>query len=875
MKRIAFAIICMLATAGSSFAIQPATGPHYAAGVAAIQSSNWNKAVAELSIEYALTPDPRVAYLLAYANAQGGMPPIDVVTWSMRALAEPSSLDPVTVGDAALLLGWSEALVDKTAWQPVTNATGSIDEQQRAYVTLFTRSEDWKNTTKPRIVELVSTLPEAVQQNYKAAFGNTISFVPVMGAQPSPADYCYGVSSVVCVNPPRLHPVVPGGTPNASDTTLTPVMPASPEGLWLAKGWYVDDKGQHPIKGVDPLRVPLSNIGIADARYLNPRNPRSVHDDGDWHDLLFANDTIDRTFVVTMTVTVPTPPPSELTGSKTLDDVVREKTNLTVLSQCKTKSGVTTCQASLKVPPSTGQPSEKFSAELLALDQSFGSKSGGGNLRTFQVRFFDESEVPSNAKGYFRNDATKKADGSFVPVQEQDAQTKVTPAASVGLSHEPTIFQNKTASISTASPLGDAMHTHFPSAARLDVTQNIGNRANADLSFIFLSSDFGDQNDKSSVIADKYKLSVYALNRITLDFGKYVFATPASKLAISEKGQGGTLTFPGDAANIGISYIAKRQGDSTLGTNDLASADDVLLQVTNINLAPYTHQLFRTVNLFGLNGRDRRPDDPHTFSTTGGELFFSGSRLTTDAATNKTSPSFGWGGSLAVFHSIRTGNQIADTTAPTDVTKMVVHPHAHGTVALLKTTWNPVIDPLNDPSHSTVFVPWSISANIAAGTPARNKNDAIDTSYMGDRAAFAPDLIFLSSLVAPISRGQKPSFPGELNLIGPGLANKLYYAVSYTDNQRSLLAAAAHAFGVPDDDIASRSWTFTVNRYRLLNSLLDTRNLGTELDMQFQIETPKAVKVGLSTGYFMRSHALEPMLLKNVWAVSANVSIAP
>jgi hypothetical protein len=106
-------------------------------------------------------------------------------------------------------------------------------------------------------------------------------------------------------------------------------------------------------------------------------------------------------------------------------------------------------------------------------------------------------------------------------------------------------------------------------------------------------------------------------------------------------------------------------------------------------------------------------------------------------------------------------------------------------------------------------------------------------------------------------------------------ANPLYYSLEYADNEHSLLQAAARAFGVIDEDIASKSSRFTINRYRLMNSLLGTRDLGTELDVQFQIETPKAVKVGLGVGYFMRSHALETMLQKNVWSVTTNVSIAP
>jgi hypothetical protein len=44
---------------------------------------------------------------------------------------------------------------------------------------------------------------------------------------------------------------------------------------------------------------------------------------------------------------------------------------------------------------------------------------------------------------------------------------------------------------------------------------------------------------------------------------------------------------------------------------------------------------------------------------------FKSSLVTTDEAKKKMSPSFGWGGSLAVFHSIRTGNQVVDTSAPT------------------------------------------------------------------------------------------------------------------------------------------------------------------------------------------------------------------
>ena len=114
-----------------------------------------------------------------------------------------------------------------------------------------------------------------------------------------------------------------------------------------------------------------------------------------------------------------------------------------------------------------------------------------------------------------------------------------------------------------------------------------------------------------------------------------------------------------------------------------------------------------------------------------------------------------------------------------------------------------------------------------------------------------------------------------MNQIGPGLANKLYYSIEYANNDHSLLEAFAAAFGVDPIDVASKSTRISVSRYRLLNSALATRSLGTEFDIQFQIETPKSVKVGLGAGYFVRSHALQDLLTRNVWVITTNISIAP
>jgi hypothetical protein len=616
----------------------------------------------------------------------------------------------------------------------------------------------------------------------------------------------------------------------------------------------------------DTVKVPINNIGIASTEFTNPRKPFKLTDNGGnlLGGLEFVNRTADRKFLVTMQVEFdPNDYFTDTNGKRwKLGDLpdhakdpgylaaIRSVFGVDELSGCELREAIVAadrrvvCTAALTVVRKAMSGSARFTADLLSLDKS--------KLLEFNIRRFGENDSLSNSTGYAAKDPAD--------VKEKPSKTTVKPVASVGLNSDPVfgLFDPdgedgekppKFVIDDTHILTGDR-RTHVPGSARLDVRHNIGSRADADLSFRFNNEDFGDQDGTSDVTARKYKLSIFAQNGTTLNFGKYVFATPGSEIAISESGQGFTLSRGIGGIDLRASYVAKSEGNLLKQKKDTRDNTDYMFEVNNIDL----HRLDASVNLIAVYGENDDPSDAHVSQAYGGELFFSAplSWVKRDSAP----PVFG--GTLAAFRTNRSQSRLQ--TGQTEPAS----PRGRGTTLLARGTVSLGIS--DAPTADEATVKYTIGASVAMGSGDRASTTRKE-SYIGENQAFAPDLIFFSTLLDPLTAPAVTEFES-------GIANKRYYSVDFTTNRWSLLEPLARTIGVEKTDIASRATTVQVNQYRFRNASAG-KLIGTEYDVRFEIETPRAVTVTLDVGYFVPASRFETLIRENVWSIAAGVKIEP
>lgn len=631
-----------------------------------------------------------------------------------------------------------------------------------------------------------------------------------------------------------------------------------------------------PVQLDDTYKVPLNNTGIADVHYLNPRLPFPVVRTSKGTKVIngveFQNRTFDRKFDVTMKITLKQDASIvdsgvlkklkdlPLTDSGKEGDAARKTAetyyHVQHLGSCKKtdKEEGMACTVTVTITRSMQAGGALFSARLL--------NDATDTTLTFKVRRFGENDKLSRSKGYLRLDGEEDK-----PIENDENPTTVTPVASVGLTVDPRLAATGDDEIiNTDNPLNGERHTHFPGSARLDVEQDIGNRARVDLAFKFNKADFGDATDsKGNVSASQYKVTVTALNMTTLEFGKYDFVDPGDGIAFTESGQGFSLSRPFNFATIRASYLIKQEGASTRVSNPLppASADtpdapkrdhaDAIVEVNNINLRENV-----ALNLLGLYGSDDADADPHVYRAVGFESFFTfheirGKRSGNDNAPPdqcNEAPSAQLGGSLAAFRANRSGKS-----------------RGKGTTALGRLVGNFGIRDCAKADEATIPHTLTFSAGLGSSDKASTSN--VNEGYIGEEQDFAPDELFFGRFDAALNKGDATRFTST------GLSNKIYTAIEYTNNDWSLLRAAAHAVGVDDADIVSQSTTISARHYRFRDTLLPTKDLGTELAAVFDIETPQSVTVKLGVAYFMPSGALSSLMRKNVWSVAASVKLEP
>jgi hypothetical protein len=640
--------------------------------------------------------------------------------------------------------------------------------------------------------------------------------------------------------------------------------------------------------------VPLDSTGVASWRYMNPMNPACIrcNEDGELADasavdVAFENRTVDRSFVVSLHV------PKDVAAGVTARG----------LAKCKPNKA---CTVSVKVPPLDRGVFDAALINSLPMEQ----------LIRFDLTFFDETARVPNPSAYLRQvpifaskekpaapskerPAAPSKEKSLTPtLEELESQTSFAATAKLGAAAEPDTGQaiqqsNATfasapcrlthdpiaPSLCAANPFLRAERHHDVAAARLDIAQNLGSRADAAVTVGLRSStDLGGKDDGKLALT-QYLINVYSRTRfdLGLQFGRTTFLDAANSIALNEKGDGyrWIARVPGSQMTASFTHILKRESEA--GTADRRNLDnhELVFQLRGIHLPSKktARWLGRAPRFFGLRSADilvmlgnekgNVPGvdgsvtalSPYHYRTIGGEAFYAFPKvgcLTDSCAKNYGSIA----GSVAAFRSSR-----HVSTASADCASALCD--GRGTVALLTATWAPKFTSQDD---VTSIAKQALTLLLGMGSGDRARTASRDEGYVGETAAFAPDVLFLSTFEPAMDSVQR-------HPIGQSLSNKDYLGIQFADNTYSPLEWVARLLRVAPNDVESKATILRIHDYRFREPVNGSRSAAREVNLDFQIESPKGVNVTVGAARMWPGLAIRPVIQHAAWALNASVSV--
>jgi hypothetical protein len=635
----------------------------------------------------------------------------------------------------------------------------------------------------------------------------------------------------------------------------------------------------------DAALVPLDNTGVASWRYQNPRNPACITcEDQLVRGVAFRNRTADRTFTISLTVP---------------KDIAPQLVRAGAFQKCKADKA---CTVSLNVPPQ----------HVVLFDKSLIGAIPKTQMLKFDVNFFDETEKPAHPAAYLRQAYLNKDEALHFNQPNGDIMTEpdggqpdinvvanisgvrdmfiapvpktVTAAADVkcpGIaesdvpSFDPKKYDpDRHSALCADNPYSGGYRKRYTALGRLEIAKRLGSRADAFLGLVYRDEQepFGTPQ-LSRVGTSQYYVNVYGLTGLTLRFGRTTWASSSNNIAFNEKGDGYQVSLH----ELSFSNIVKRE--SQTGTGDRANNDlrsnilqlrSVAFPWSTLNEGVKNHnplRMFRSFDATAIRGTDKVD---HTYSTYGGEVFYAitnigcHGNLENCSREPKNGESKNYGtvaGSLAGYQSARHLRHDADCTM------FIVCRDGRGNVALVTATWTPAVRPAASGTGfetvRSVSVRWGIGsgnrtpiANAPAGT--------VDHSYIGETASFAPADIFGTFQGAIDSRAE--------SLVGPSLANKRYWGVTYTDNTTSPLEWLVDLLDLKND-VAGKSTIFQFNDFRFRYPVFGETDGGREASVQFQVESPRGIKVTVGASYFDPGAVLQPIIKTRVWTAFSKVSL--
>lgn len=638
--------------------------------------------------------------------------------------------------------------------------------------------------------------------------------------------------------------------------------------------------------------VPLDHIGIADARFLNPKAPfallytPAVIGVDIPTPLIFENRTGDRDLLVQIAFETAIELPeddarralrvgaveSRLEKIQTylqerideredvlaadLDDVDKLECDAANVRSAVLEVNTVIVPCAVRFKVGRGTPvavPHGFVGELPA-------------VFAFDVSFFEETEKPANSRGYVAKVAS--ADGA-APAFKRDTKFELAPIGVIGVAHDPEIkhvaADGKTAILTPDRPYRGDHRTHASAEGRVDVTGNYGNDVDAEVSFRYKRSDLGAEEGKTIAEASQYKLRVFLVNGLRAEFGKFRFSNPSDGIATNESGEGlridiGSVRLSKAFGAPSISHIVKRESASPVLASDKGDRNTTIFEWKNLPLTKpgIAHATpFRTINLLALWGRDETPEDDHSYQTLGAEAFFTrrhGVSLAEPEVAQVREADRGYvSGSVAGYWSSR------DAIDPI--------PSGSGHVFLGKVNYSPNLTVKDGKTSS----PLTIGMIVGYGRGDDPATPAEDEGYVGETNSFAPDILFLSALAKPLIEGEKTLSPDAQTGLRPGLSGKYYGALRLTTD-KSPLRWIAHLLQ-NDADVQSSATIVTLHNYWLNRE--GTRHAASELDVDFQLVAPARVRMSIGLAFLLPGGATSDALDLPPWGISATLTIDP
>ena len=488
------------------------------------------------------------------------------------------------------------------------------------------------------------------------------------------------------------------------------------------------------------------------------------------------------------------------------------------VTDCDRDASPMTCMATATIPP---YQSAAFSSGVLAHHPS-------PRIR-FNVAFFGEPDPPSNATGYVLRSDAKPSD------------KKPKGQSSFGFGSDASMLLDPTTELR-----GQLRHT----AASGTLTFQHSGPFEVSATLQYKRGDFGGvlQPVEKKVEATQYQAKVFGLGGMTLQYGNTVFAKPSSGIAVSVAGEG----FQAGWGYGTLSYVLKRESDFGQADSD---DDDHHVILGQLKSLPLNLPLFRTLDLIALFGEEKLDELPpstpqsslplpYEYWTVGGETRFG----------FRGFPSVS--GSIAGYHSRRNVG-LPDDPAATPATI-----DGRGSVGLLRVSWTNLIKPPLTEKKQRMRPTFAVTGLLGYGS-GDGSEDERDDDYLGESAGYSNDQIFLSRVSQTFR-----------SVIKPGLANKTYAGLQYTDSRFSPLVWISQLLK-SKDDIETQATILSAHSYWFHEPVNNHgRFAGAELDMEFQLESPKNVRWSLVAAYFSRSDAVEQLGVEtDPWLVAAKVAI--
>jgi len=590
--------------------------------------------------------------------------------------------------------------------------------------------------------------------------------------------------------------------------------------------------------------IPLDNTGVASWVYLNPMNPACLTCDGKGiRPLALENRTSDRAFSVS--VEFPAEVSSELLGDG-----------------CKLNKP---CKISRTIQPNNAT----------VIDSRVLANVPEGTLLKFDVTFFDETDKPSNPAAYLRitekvEDPPASAQSTFVAKlagvvdpftdalpdkfqdQNGDGVDDVTGFKPCYALASPDKYSKDAEPVLCA---GNRVYSgpharHYTALARIDLSKPLGRRADISASVNYRTSDFGVDDGNVAKLSE-YNVNVYGSNALFLRFGRTTWASPASGIAIFEKGDGYRFAYK----YLSLTHVIKRESANSVADRANKDSRSIILQVKSFPInrwggRPTNLPFFRGLKLLDVTAVRGEDKLSRVYTTIGGEIFYTYRSPTEHPALGTL------GGSVAAFRSAR------NDTAPT----ITGTRHGEGWVGLATATWTEKMRDTRSGGREPVR---TYTFQFGKGSSDRPGTTTRSEDYVGEAAAFSGDTLLMGT------------FTGKINakgnvIIGPSLSNKTFLGLQAVDNTFSLLELVADALHV-GGDVNSRSTTLRIRQIRFGRPVYadtNSRDAATEYSLDFGIEVPKGIRFTIGGAYMHSGKAIGRVITSDPWVVTSGISLS-